>query len=164
MDRSSPRPADRAEADVAVDYVGNLENAATVISKLHIGEKRLVFCDSRARAEELASLLRRRDLQTFVSHSSLSAGERRLAEDAFATERDCVIVATSTLELGIDVGDLDRVIQIDASHSVASFLQRLGRTGRRPGTQRNCLFLTGSAGHSKWPGLRRATCRLRCDT
>src|SRR5206468_4044873 len=41
-----------------------------------------------------------------------------------------------------DVGDLDRVIQIDAPHAVASFLQRLGRTGRRPDTWRNCLFLT----------------------
>lgn len=52
-----------------------------------------------------------------------------------------MIVATSTLELGIDVGDLDRVIQIDAPTTVAAFLQRLGRTGRRPGTTRNCLFL-----------------------
>ena len=63
------------------------------------------------------------------------------AEAAFAQARNCVIVATSTLELGIDVGDLDRVIQIDAPSTVASFLQRLGRTGRRPGTTRNCLFL-----------------------
>jgi ATP-dependent Lhr-like helicase len=52
-----------------------------------------------------------------------------------------VIVSTSTLELGIDVGDLDRVIQLDAPRTVASFLQRLGRTGRRPGSTRNTLFL-----------------------
>src|SRR5690606_17937438 len=51
------------------------------------------------------------------------------------------IVATSALELGIDVGDLDRVIQIDAPPKVASFLQRIGRTGRRQGSSRNCLFL-----------------------
>ena len=50
-------------------------------------------------------------------------------------------MATSTLELGIDVGSLDRVIQIDAPYSVSSFLQRLGRTGRRQGTLRNFLFL-----------------------
>jgi ATP-dependent Lhr-like helicase len=130
------------QADVTVDYVGNLNNAATVISKVHLGEKRLVFCDSRARAEELASLLRRCGVQTFVSHSSLSTGERHVSEEAFASGRDCVIVSTSTLELGVDVGDLDRMIQIDAPNSVASFLQRLGRTGRRPGTRRNCLFLS----------------------
>lgn len=127
--------------EVQVDFVGNLENAATVISRLHVGEKRLVFCDSRSRVEQLASYLRRLDVATFVSHSSLSVEERHSAELAFAQSSNCVIVATSTLELGIDVGDLDRVIQIDATPSVASFLQRLGRTGRRPGTVRNCLFL-----------------------
>ena len=128
-------------ADVVLDYVGNLANAATVISRLHRGEKRLVFCDSRARVEQLAHLLREREVPTFVSHSSLSADERQQAEAAFANRRDAVIVSTSTLELGIDVGDLDRVIQIDAPSTVASFLQRLGRTGRRAGTERNCLFL-----------------------
>jgi ATP-dependent Lhr-like helicase len=86
--------------------------------------------------------LRARDVQTFLSHSSLSVDERRRAEAAFADERDCVIVATSTLELGLDVGDLDRVVQIDAPSSVSSFLQRMGRTGRRPGSSRNCLMLT----------------------
>lgn len=128
--------------EVQVDYVGSLENAATVISRLHVGEKRLVFCDSRSRVEQLASHLRHLEVETFVSHSSLSLDERNRAELAFAQSSNCVIVATSTLELGIDVGDLDRVIQIDATGSVASFLQRLGRTGRRPGTVRNCLFLT----------------------
>ena len=52
-----------------------------------------------------------------------------------------MIVATTTLELGIDVGDLDRVIQLGAPSSVASFLQRVGRTGRRAGTTRNMLIL-----------------------
>ena len=135
-------PSERgATADVTLDYVGSLENAATVISRLHRGEKRLVFCDSRSRVESLAGLLRTSGVQAFVSHSSLSIAERRRAEEAFARGEDCVIVATSTLELGIDVGDLDRVIQIDAPMRVASFLQRLGRTGRRPGKARNCLFL-----------------------
>lgn len=128
-------------ADVQLDYVGNLENAAVVISRLYRGEKRLVFCDSRARVEKLASRLRGFGVNTYVSHSSLSAEERARAEEAFSVGGDCVIVATSTLELGIDVGDLDRVIQIDAPATVSSFLQRLGRTGRRTGTRRNCLFL-----------------------
>ena len=130
-----------ADSDVALDWVGSLENAALVISRLHRGEKRLVFCDSRARVEQLALALRALEVQTFVSHSCLSLTERRAAEAAFAAGSDCVIVATSTLELGIDVGDLDRVIQIDAPATVASFLQRIGRTGRRAGSRRNCLFL-----------------------
>ncbi|MGE0144216.1 MAG: DEAD/DEAH box helicase [Planctomycetota bacterium] len=130
--------------EIRLDHVSTLENAAAVISRLHRGEKRLVFLDSRARVEQLASSLRALGVQTFVSHSSVSLDERRRAEMAFAEGSDCVIVATSTLELGIDVGDLDRVIQVDAPGSVASLLQRLGRTGRRPGTTRNCLFLTTS--------------------
>ena len=112
-----------------------------VISRLHRGEKRLIFVDSRARAEELGTQLRHLDATTFVTHSSLSQEQRRQAEDAFANRDDCVIVATSVLELGVDVGNLDRVIQIDSPYTVSSFLQRMGRTGRRSGTIRNCLFL-----------------------
>src|SRR5262249_41540355 len=85
--------------DVPLDWVASLDNAATVIASLHRGEKRLVFCDSRARVEQLAASLRRRSVDTFVSHSSLSLDERRRAEEAFAQSTDCVIVATSTLEL-----------------------------------------------------------------
>ncbi len=134
-----PPPAD--PADVGLDYVGSIPNAATVIGALHRGEKRLVFCETRSQVENLALALRSRAVTTFVSHSSLSAAERHQAEQAFAEARDCVIVSTSTLELGIDVGDLDRVIQLDAPRTVASFLQRLGRTGRRAGTTRNALLL-----------------------
>jgi ATP-dependent Lhr-like helicase len=130
------------DADVTIDHVDSLENAATVIARLHRGEKRLVFCDSRSYAEQLGSKLRTHDIRTFVSHASLSLSERQQAEAAFSEERNCVIVATSTLELGIDVGDLDRVIQIDSPSSVSSFLQRMGRTGRRTGGRRNCLLLT----------------------
>ncbi len=130
-----------SDAEITLDYVGSVVNAATVIAGLHQGEKRLVFCESRSQAEELAGALRGLNIQTFVSHSSLSADERRRSEQAFAEARDCVVVATSTLELGIDVGDLDRVIQLDSPRTVASFLQRLGRTGRRTGSTRNTLFL-----------------------
>ncbi len=129
------------DPEVTLDYVGSMENVATVISRMHRGEKRLVFLESRRRAEELAFLLRERDVQTYVSHSSLSVDERRRSEQAFAEAQDTVIVATSTLELGIDIGDLDRMIQIDAPRTVSSFLQRLGRTGRRVGGRRNALFL-----------------------
>jgi ATP-dependent helicase Lhr and Lhr-like helicase len=139
---SAPSPAQSSpRGDVQLDYVGSVDNAARVIAALHQGEKRLVFCDSRRLVEELGAALRGHGVTTFLSHASLSLDERNRAERAFADSRDCVIVATSTLELGIDVGDLDRVIQINAPATVASLLQRLGRSGRRAGTVRNCLFL-----------------------
>lgn len=131
-----------SDGDVTVDYVGSVANAVTVLSRLYRGERRLIFADSRSRVEVLAGGLRAAGVRTFVSHASLSIDERRQAEAAFAAEPDCAIVATSTLELGLDVGDLDRVVQVGAPPSVASFLQRMGRTGRRSGTTRNCLFLT----------------------
>ncbi len=130
--------------DLQLDYVGSTANAAKVIAALHLGEKRLVFVDNRSTVEELASHLRALGTETYVSHSSLAAPERRRAELAFAEARNCVIVSTSTLELGIDVGDLDRVIQIGAPSTVSSLLQRLGRTGRRAGTTRSLLFLATS--------------------
>ena len=151
----SATPVARQAPDVQLDYVGSLGNAAKVISLLHQGEKRLVFCDSRSRVEQLALLLRERGIDTFVSHSSLGLEERRAAEEAFAQKQNCVIVATSSLELGLDVGDLDRVIQIDAPATVSSFLQRMGRTGRRAGTWSNCLFLATSD-----EGLLRAAALL----
>lgn len=132
----------RRDAEIRVDHVESIVNASKVIAGLHHGEKRLVFCDSRARVEKVAALLREAGVEVFVSHSSLSKEERRQAELGFAEHSNCVMVATSTLELGIDIGDLDRVIQIDAPTTVASFLQRMGRTGRRPGTKPNILFLT----------------------
>ncbi|MCG5052493.1 MAG: DEAD/DEAH box helicase [Myxococcales bacterium] len=126
---------------LSLDYVGSLENAATVIASLHLGEKRLVFVDSRRRVEALGKELRKRGVDTHVTHSSLSREQRAMAERAFEEGQNCVIVATSALELGIDIGSLDRVIQIDAPSTVASFLQRMGRTGRREGTLPNCTFL-----------------------
>ncbi|MFI7114594.1 DEAD/DEAH box helicase [Nonomuraea sp. NPDC050227] len=130
-----------AQPDLELDHVGTIANAAKLIAALHHGEKRLIFCDSRQMVEELGALLREHGVTTFLSHASLSAQERHRSEEAFEQARDCVIVSTSTLELGVDVGDLDRVIQINAPWSVASFLQRLGRTGRRSNTPRNCLLL-----------------------
>ena len=130
-----------SEIHLVLDHVGTVANAATVLAQLNRGTKRLVFCDSRTRVEDLAARLRDKGVRTFVSHSSLGIEEREDAERAFSESRDCVIVATSTLELGLDVGDLDHVIQIDAPTTVSSFLQRVGRTGRRAGSNRNGTFL-----------------------
>jgi ATP-dependent helicase Lhr and Lhr-like helicase len=140
----------RPPGDIELDYVGSVSNAATVIASLHRGEKRLVFCDSRQLVEEIGAALRERGVTTFLSHASLPMDERHRAEQAFAEARNCVIVATSTLELGVDVGDLDRVIQVNDPPSVTAFLQRIGRTGRRAGNSRNCLFVSLNPGSMMW--------------
>ena len=135
-----PKPP--VEPELVLDYVASSENAAKVIAGLHRGQKRLVFVDSRRGVERLTEILRRLGVDAYLTHGSLSVTERRNAEEAFEHGRDCVIVSTSALELGIDVGSLDRVLQLEVPATVASFLQRMGRTGRRPGTTPNCMFLT----------------------
>ena len=71
-------------ATAQLDHVGSVRNAAKVVSALHRGEKRLVFCDSRAGVEALAAELHRSGTRTFVSHSSLALDERRRSEEAFS--------------------------------------------------------------------------------
>lgn len=131
----------RTPPHLVVDHVGSLDNAAVMVDRLYPGTRRIVFVDSRRRVEELGHRLAQRGVEVFLSHSSLALSERMAAEKAFEEGDNCVIVATSALELGIDVGDLDHVIQVDAPATVSSFLQRMGRTGRRPGTRANCTFL-----------------------
>lgn len=64
------------DADVTIDHVGSVENAAIVLSRLYRGEKRLVFCDSRALAERLGNALLEAGVRTWVSHASLSVEAR----------------------------------------------------------------------------------------
>jgi ATP-dependent helicase Lhr and Lhr-like helicase len=88
----APSAARSCGADIELDHVGTVDNAARVLAALHRGEKRLVFCDRRALVEKLGAALRERGVTTFLSHASLSLDERRRAEAAFAEARDCVIV------------------------------------------------------------------------
>lgn len=131
----------RREPKLVVDHVGNLSNAALLVERMYPGTRRLVFVDSRRGVERLGHTLSERGVDVYLSHSSLALSERTAAEAAFTEGTNCVIVATSALELGLDVGDLDHVLQVDAPSTVSSFMQRMGRTGRRSGTAPNCTFL-----------------------
>jgi len=119
---------------------GGLEELAREAAGLAAGGKSLFFCQSRATSEAVAEFMRRAGTEVFVHHSAVSREERQLAEERFHHGTDACIVCTSTLELGIDVGDLDRVLQAEAPTSVGSFLQRMGRTGRRAGQAANTTF------------------------
>lgn len=101
-------------------------------------KKTLIFGNSRGAAEEvigaLRQMARRKHLPDIyhVHHGSIAVGLRESAETAMKTpDQPAVIAATTTLELGIDIGQLERVLQLETPFSVASFLQRLGRSGRR---------------------------------
>ena len=114
------------------------------------GRKSLVFVNSRSVAEKLMRSASGRIRNLHIHHSSLSPATRKESEEAFSSQDGACIVCTSTLELGIDIGDLDLVVQVGPPNSVSSFLQRLGRSGRR-----------GKAAYVAW--LLKDPCELLCS-
>nr|WP_256472454.1 DEAD/DEAH box helicase [Methanocalculus sp. AMF5] len=94
-------------------------------------KKTLLFTGSRSEAERVHAALSQYVASALVHHSAVSPDARRAAEEEMAGSGPACIVCTSTLELGIDIGALDLVVQYGPPDSVASFLQRLGRSGRR---------------------------------
>ncbi len=134
-----PRGAPRR--DIRLDFCPEPEDLATGVAASARHAKSLVFVESRRKAERTAQTLAHTSgLDVYVHHSAVARSDRERAEAMFHQGGNAAIVCTSTMELGIDVGDLDRVVQIDAPSTVASFLQRMGRTGRRSGTTANCAF------------------------
>ncbi len=123
-----------------VSMEGSIADVARAGARAATGKKSLFFCQTRSMSEAVAERMRGQGTDVFVHHSSVSLEERKLAEERFHHGREACIVCTSTLELGIDVGDLDAVLQADAPSTVSSFLQRIGRTGRREGHVANMAF------------------------
>ena len=102
------------------------------------GKKCLVFTNSREECESVCQSLRQycevnhEPDRFLIHHGNLSASYRESAEEEMKDDDSLMSVcATATLELGIDVGQLERAFQIDAPFTVSGFLQRMGRTGRR---------------------------------
>ncbi|MCZ7420574.1 DEAD/DEAH box helicase [Verrucosispora sp. WMMA2121] len=133
-------PKQPGRRQILVTYRRNLALLSRDAATVARGRRSLFFCQSRATTEAVAEYMRRVGTTVFVHHSAVSREERQLAEERFHRGDDACIVCTSTLELGIDVGDLDRVLQAEAPDTVSSFLQRMGRTGRRAGQAANTTF------------------------
>lgn len=114
----------------------------------------LIFCNARGEVEEtvynLNRLAQREGAENayLPHHSSIDAAERTYVETTLKSgRRPLSVVATGTLEMGIDIGDVDLVVQIDSTYTVSSLKQRLGRSGRRPGSPRVFqLYSTSDAG------------------
>ncbi|QNS41787.1 DEAD/DEAH box helicase [Chryseobacterium manosquense] len=129
--------------------------------------KSLIFPNARGRVEEVAVKLRKISdkvggHQNYFSHHSSVDKEVREYVEFFAknnTYENFSIACTSTLELGIDIGSVDQVVQIDATHSIASLIQRVGRSGRRDDKASN-LFLYAT---NRWTLLQSVACWLLYD-
>lgn len=100
-------------------------------------KRSIVFSNSREETEYVTATLhqiakiRNDDDNIFIHHGNLSASIREETEDKLKDGAPCVACATVTLELGIDIGALERVVNVGAPTSVSGFLQRIGRSGRR---------------------------------
>jgi ATP-dependent Lhr-like helicase len=94
----------------------------------------LVFVNTRKMAERLSARLAERLGEQAVTchHGSLARARRLDAEERLKTGQLRALVATASLELGIDIGDVDLAIQVGATRSIAAFLQRMGRAGHGP--------------------------------
>jgi ATP-dependent helicase Lhr and Lhr-like helicase len=100
-------------------------------------QKSIIFCNSRGSVEETTVFLNRLAERQgvgetyYAHHSSIDKKEREYVEKVMSdTKEPKSVVATSSLELGIDIGNVDLVVQLDSTYTVSSLKQRLGRSGR----------------------------------
>jgi ATP-dependent Lhr-like helicase len=133
------------ERDFMIHYF--MDDGAQLHGSLYrqlVNKKSIVFERSRTDTEGTATKINERNqlagirnpVKVKTHHSSVSKRLREEAEGSIKQENESslnAIISTSTLELGIDIGHLDQVIQIGGLNSSSSFLQRVGRTGRRTG-------------------------------
>ncbi|MGI0054814.1 MAG: DEAD/DEAH box helicase [Thermoplasmata archaeon] len=130
MDREALDPTLVAELkadEVLLPVVRQLEE------EIRTHRTTLIFVNTRPTAEGIAARLHRLapDLAVAVHHGSLSRVVREEAEVAFREGRLRGLVATSSLELGIDIGEVDHVVQLGSPHQVGRLVQRVGRSGHR---------------------------------
>ena len=135
---------------VVIDVRGGRQLEAELLPMANLGvlaaalaergaSKTLVFCNTRNEVEQAASYLSGRlgyEAEVFVHYSNLDASLRRSVEERFAAASVAVCFSTSTLELGIDIGTIDEVALLGPPSTPGSFLQRVGRGGRRGATTR----------------------------
>lgn len=126
--------------DADIRHITDETSFLKLIQKLTTGSstKLLIFANSRRECERLVSVLHQEEhLRSFIftHYSSLSSEVRVETEQKFLAAKTAVCVATSTLELGVDIGDIDAVILWGVPGGVESFLQRIGRSNRRQNKQ-----------------------------
>ncbi|MEM2991414.1 MAG: DEAD/DEAH box helicase, partial [Halobacteria archaeon] len=124
------------DKELARKLLTEVENAAEIRYIKEILEQRqsvLIFVNTRQAAEALGARLKMLGVKVEVHHSSLSRDARIEAENAFKEGRLKALICTSSMELGIDIGLIDHVVQYHSPREVTRLLQRVGRSGHRVG-------------------------------
>jgi len=159
----------KKETEAKFKYFPNstVELSLDLLKDLYLETSRnkvLLFPNSRGRAEEVAVKLRKisdkhHGHKFYYSHHSSVDKEIRENIEHFAKNNErfnFCISCTSTLELGIDIGTVDKIVQIDSTHSVSSLVQRIGRSGRREG-EKSIVSIYAT---DKWSFLQALACWL----
>ena len=151
------RDKGKNELKIDCNFYSNETTALNKIYEYSKTETMLVFPNTRQKVEMIATNLKKKsqkervNVNYFSHHASVSKNIRAMVEK-FAKESNrnlFTICCTSTLELGIDIGAVDSIVQYNAPHSVSSLAQRLGRSGRRTGIN-NLHFISDE----KWDLLQ----------
>lgn len=160
---------DKSAKDVEAEFrffeIEGVDLPIAMMKDLYLSTKDnkvLIFPNSRGRAEEIAVKLSKLAARVgghgnYFSHHSSVDKELREYIETFAKTNvryPFAIACTSTLELGIDIGSVEQVVQVDATFSIASMIQRIGRSGRREGEMSKLLFYATD----KWSLLQSLSC------
>ena len=129
--------ANRGEDEKVWDYL-----AEDILPRIHANNSTLVFVNSRALCEKLTFKLNNAagGLIAYAHHGSLSREIRTDVETRLKNGQLQAIVATSSLEMGIDIGALDEVILVQSPGSISSSIQRIGRAGHQVGAPSRCAI------------------------
>ena len=137
--------------DVSVKYIdGTISDVADFISeyvvKQDLNSPVLLFTNTRGESEFLASILREKSpLNIELHHGSLSRQVREETENSLREGRKGIVVCTSSLELGLDIGSIELVIHYGSPRQVSKLIQRIGRSRHSKGSSARGLVVTNHA-------------------
>src|SRR5579875_149365 len=122
--------------NISIDTINNYNKVDDLRDKIidNIQGKTIIFVNTRHLSESLAKTLEAEKDDFDVHHSSLSLAKRLEVEKNLKQDKLTAVVATSSLELGMDIGRLDKVIQVGSPRTVETLAQRMGRSGHKIGS------------------------------